>query len=85
MSGNPMSEKSVAAESNQARGYGFAQTVLAPFVEEFGIRDEAALRISTGFGSGMGRLCEVCGVLTGGFIVMDSNMAKETQLAQNTE
>ena len=47
-----------------------AQSVLAPFAPEYDLSEEAALRISTGFGSGMGRLCEVCGALTGAFMVV---------------
>jgi hypothetical protein len=34
------------------------------------------LRISTGFGSGMGRMCEVCGALTGAFMVVGLKYGK---------
>lgn len=58
------------------RGFGCAQAVLAAFCEDFGLDVETALKISTGFGSGMGRMCEVCGALTGGFMVLGLKYGK---------
>jgi C_GCAxxG_C_C family probable redox protein len=34
------------------------------------LEEKLALKIANGFGSGMGRLCRVCGSLTGGFMVI---------------
>jgi C_GCAxxG_C_C family probable redox protein len=65
-----MSAKTERAKQFHELGYGCAQAVLASFAEDYGLSEEAALRISTGFGSGMGRLCEVCGALTGAFMVI---------------
>ena len=65
-----MSTKIELAKQYRERGYGCAQTVLATFAQDYGLSEEAALRISTGFGSGMGRMCEVCGALTGAFMVI---------------
>ena len=65
-----MSAKTDLAKQYHERGYGCAQAVLAAFAEDYGLSEEAALRISTGFGSGMGRMCEVCGALTGAFMVI---------------
>ncbi len=65
-----MSSKTDLAKQYHERGYGCAQAVLAAFAEDYGLSEEAALRISTGFGSGMGRMCEVCGALTGAFMVV---------------
>jgi C_GCAxxG_C_C family probable redox protein len=65
-----MSTKTELAKQYHERGYGCAQAVLASFARDYGLSEEAALRISTGFGSGMGRLCEVCGALTGAFMVI---------------
>ncbi|HTP00744.1 MAG TPA: C-GCAxxG-C-C family protein [Anaerolineales bacterium] len=65
-----MSAKTERAKRYHELGYGCAQAVLASFAEDYGLSEEAALRISTGFGSGMGRLCEVCGALTGAFMVI---------------
>ncbi len=58
------------------RGFGCAQAVLASFSEDFGLDERTALKISTGFGSGMGRMCEVCGALTGGFMVLGLKYGK---------
>ena len=58
------------------RGFGCAQAILAAFCEDFGMEVETALKISTGFGSGMGRMCEVCGALTGGFMVLGLKYGK---------
>jgi len=71
-----MSPKTETAASYHKRGYGCARPVLASFSEDFGLREEAALRIATGFGSGMGRLCEVCGALTGAFMVVGLKYGK---------
>jgi C_GCAxxG_C_C family probable redox protein len=65
-----MSEKTDLARQYHERGFNCAQSVLTPFAQDFGLSEEAALRISTGFGSGMGRLCEVCGALTGAFMAI---------------
>ena len=62
--------KSQVAVQYQEMGYGCAQSVLSSFAPDFGLDEDLALRISTGFGSGMGRLCEVCGALTGAFMVI---------------
>jgi C_GCAxxG_C_C family probable redox protein len=58
------------------RGFGCAQAVIAAFAEDFNMEVETALKISTGFGSGMGRMCEVCGALTGGFMVLGLKYGK---------
>lgn len=65
-----MSDKTDRARQYHERGFNCAQSVLAPFASEYGLSEETALRLSTGFGSGMGRLCEVCGALTGAFMVI---------------
>ena len=57
-------------------GYGCAQSVLCAFTEDFGLEEETALRLSTGFGSGMGRLCEMCGALAGGCMVIGLKYGK---------
>jgi C_GCAxxG_C_C family probable redox protein len=58
------------ADEYHAQGFGCAQAVLAAFAEDYGLDPVTALRMSTGFGSGMGRMGEVCGALTGGFMVI---------------
>jgi C_GCAxxG_C_C family probable redox protein len=64
------------ATNYHEKGYGCAQAVLASFANDFGLDEEHALKIATGFGSGMGRMCEVCGALTGGFMVIGLKYGK---------
>jgi C_GCAxxG_C_C family probable redox protein len=64
-----MDKLDLAAQYHE-RGYGCAQSVLATYAGEFGLDEGLALRLATGFGSGMGRMCEVCGALTGAFMVV---------------
>lgn len=51
------------------QGYNCSQSVVAAFCEECGMDFEAALKISSSFGGGMGRLREVCGAVSGMFMV----------------
>ena len=50
-------------------GYNCSQSVFLAFCDEYGMDQEMALRISSSFGGGMGRLREVCGAVTGMFMV----------------
>lgn len=63
-------EKIALAAQYHEQGFGCAQSVLAAYAADFGLSEEHALRLGTGFGSGMGRMCEVCGALTGAFMVI---------------
>ena len=47
-----------------------SQSVFSTFAEECGIDFETALKVAGGFGGGMGRMGEVCGALTGAFMVI---------------
>jgi C_GCAxxG_C_C family probable redox protein len=51
------------------QGYNCAQAVLGAFCEDLGIDLEAAVKIASSFGGGMGRLHEVCGAVSGMFMV----------------
>jgi C_GCAxxG_C_C family probable redox protein len=51
------------------QGYNCSQAVVAAFCEDTGIDFETALKISSSFGGGMGRLREVCGAVSGMFMV----------------
>ncbi len=51
------------------QGYGCAQSVFAAFCDVTGMDRDAALRLASSFGGGMGRLREVCGAVTGMFMV----------------
>lgn len=50
-------------------GYNCAQSVFAAFCEEMDIDFSTALKLSSSFGGGMGRLREVCGAVSGMFMV----------------
>lgn len=52
------------------RGYNCSQSVFGAFAEECGVEFDTAMRLSSSFGGGMGRLREVCGALTGAFMVL---------------
>jgi C_GCAxxG_C_C family probable redox protein len=51
-------------------GLNCAQAVFVAYAEKLGFDKEMAMRASTGFGGGMGRLQETCGVVTGAFMVI---------------
>lgn len=51
------------------QGYNCAQAVFAAFHQDMGIDFETALKLSSSFGGGMGRLREVCGAVSAMFAV----------------
>lgn len=51
-------------------GYNCSQAVFGAYADEFGLSLDTAMKISSSFGGGMGRLREVCGALTGSFMVL---------------
>ncbi|BDF59066.1 hypothetical protein CE91St36_18830 [Christensenellaceae bacterium] len=64
-----MSEKSMRAKAYFEEGYNCCQAVVLTYAEEVGLDQETALKIAASFGGGMGQLREVCGAVTGMFIV----------------
>jgi len=65
-----MTNKSKKAEELFLMGYGCSQSVLGAFAEDLGLDMNTALRIASPFGGGMGRMREVCGAMTGAFMVL---------------
>lgn len=63
-----MTEKEEMARAFFREGYNCSQSVMLAFCEEAGIERELALRLSSSFGGGMGRLREVCGAVSGMFM-----------------
>ncbi len=51
------------------QGYNCSQAVFLAFCDKTGLDTESALKISSSFGGGMGRLREVCGAVSGMFMV----------------
>jgi C_GCAxxG_C_C family probable redox protein len=53
-------------------GYNCAQAVFGAFNDVTGIDFETSLKLSSGFGGGMGRMREVCGAVSGMFMVLNA-------------
>lgn len=51
-------------------GYNCSQSVFATFSDLYGINTEMALKLSSSFGGGMGRMREVCGAVSGMLLVI---------------
>lgn len=64
-----MKNYSQKAVENFRKGYNCAQSVFLAFAEDFGIDSETALKLSSSFGGGMGRLREVCGAVSSMFAI----------------
>lgn len=56
------------AEALFKNGYNCAQAVLGAFAEDLGLPLETAMKLSSSFGGGMGRMREVCGACSGMFM-----------------
>ena len=50
-------------------GYNCSQSVLGAFCQELGMDFDTAMKLSSSFGAGMGRMREVCGAVSGMFMV----------------
>lgn len=64
-----MSKHSEKAVELFREGYNCSQSVFLAFNDKTKLDDDLAKRIASSFGGGMGRLREVCGALTGAFMV----------------
>lgn len=58
------------AKNNFLKGYNCSQSVAAAFTDLMELDDKAVIRMASSFGGGMGRLREVCGCLSGTYIVL---------------
>lgn len=61
--------KKEQAESLFLNGYNCAQAVLCAFEKELGLNHKTAMMLASSFGGGMGRMREVCGAVSGMFMV----------------
>lgn len=50
-------------------GYNCAQAVFLAFADQYAIDEKTALALASSFGGGMGRMREVCGAVSGMFLV----------------
>ncbi len=73
------------AKQNFLNGYNCSQAVLLAFCEDFGLEKETALKISEPFGGGMGRMREVCGTVTGMFMVIGLAMGNDNSKDHTTK
>ena len=62
--------KSEKAVNLFKQGYNCCQAVFCAFCESFGINLEQGLKLSSSFGGGMGGMREVCGTVSGMFMVL---------------
>lgn len=60
-------EKAVACFEE---GFMCSQALLIAYAGQFGIDRQTALKVSAAFGGGMGRMGEICGAVTGAFMVI---------------
>jgi C_GCAxxG_C_C family probable redox protein len=63
------SKKKKAIESFRS-GLNCAQAVVTAYSDDLNFDNDLAVRMSVGFGGGMGRLQETCGAATGAFMVL---------------
>jgi C_GCAxxG_C_C family probable redox protein len=63
-------ERSEHAKELFLEGNNCAQSVLLSFADDYGCSKELALKISAGFGAGMGRTQETCGAVSGAIMVL---------------
>ena len=89
-----MKDYSQQAVENFENGYNCAQSVFLAYAQDYDINKEMALKLSSSFGGGMGRLREVCGAVTAMFAIAglekgytsnndDDAKAKHYELIQN--
>ncbi|MFX1376598.1 MAG: C-GCAxxG-C-C family protein [Promethearchaeota archaeon] len=50
--------------------YNCAQSILGTYSNQYGLDQDTALKLATGFGGGMGRLGRTCGAVSGAFMVI---------------
>jgi len=53
-----------------------SQAVFSTYCEEFGLDKKTALKIACGLGGGMGRLGEVCGAVSGAYLLIGLKYGK---------
>ena len=78
-----MSKKSEKAEELFKSGYNCSQAVLGVFCEELGLNFDTAIKISSSFGGGMGRMREVCGTVSGMFMAAGLAFSSDSSDSNN--
>ncbi len=70
LSGKRTMSRADDAVSRFREGSSCAQSVASVFAPDLGLSEEQALRVSSGFGGGMGQTGGVCGVISGGIMAI---------------
>lgn len=52
------------------KGFNCCQSVISVYAEHLGLDSDGALKLSSGFGAGMGRMGKACGTVTGAFMAI---------------
>lgn len=78
-----MDNHSEKAKALFAQGYNCAQALIGAFCDELELDFDRAVRLASSFGGGMGRLREVCGAVTGMFMVVGLKYGYTDPLAQD--
>lgn len=76
-------ERSDQAKELFLSGYNCAQSVITSFADELKFSKELALKMSAGFGGGMGKQQETCGAVTGAIMVL--GLIRGEQVNNNDE
>jgi C_GCAxxG_C_C family probable redox protein len=62
--------KAKEAKDQFEKGFSCAPAVFSTYSGQFGLREELALKIASGFGGGIGRTGKTCGAVTGAVMVI---------------
>ena len=71
-----MSEKTRHATERFRSGFNCSQSVLSAFAEDFGLSKDSCLRLASPFGSGIARMQETCGAVTGALMAIGLKYGK---------
>ena len=71
-----MNTKPDRAAEVYLNGFNCAQAVFSTYAEQFGMDKTSALKISCGFGAGMGRQQEMCGAISGAIMLIGCKYGK---------
>ncbi len=79
-----MEERQERAVALHNKGYNCAQAVVCAYCDLFGLDEQTAYKMAEGFGLGMG-VMEVCGALTGGFMLAGAKCSAGTDAPGTTK
>lgn len=61
------------------KGFNCSQAIFSTYCEQLGLDPELGLKVSCGFGAGMGRLGETCGAVSGAYLLIGLKYGKVRQ------